>query len=180
MGYPINLTANNAPKHLDTQNEIGIAVSHYHHKLGPQFTGISFDFSTFDSISQYNILQDSISSRSDELAIFTKSKEKHPFTVLIKKIKIADPRARGGLQRYAVVLIIPSELKTFEFDIQEISDDLQEKLQHGANIHQALQAWHTLLNDTYGRIEQDDGDLKIIRKIRTNMEEPRSNDLDFY
>jgi len=44
------------------ENEIGIAVSHYHSKLGPMFLATQFNFDLFDRITQYNILQDSISS----------------------------------------------------------------------------------------------------------------------
>ncbi len=157
-----------------TDTEIGIALSHYHHKLGPQFVGISFNFTCFDSISQYNILQDSISSRSNDLALFVNNKEATPYTIRIKKIKILDPLARGGVQRYAVVLLIPSDLQKFDFNIEEIAEDLVDKLSQGANIHQSLNAWHTLLNDQFGAITPDE-DLKIIRRIK-----PKTQTLELF
>ena len=102
------------------ENEIGIAVSHYHSKLGPMFLAIQFDFSLFDRITQYNILQDSISSRSNDLSLFASTKEKVQYTIRIKKVKIKDPIARGGVKRYALLLIIPSAIKKLEIDIDDI------------------------------------------------------------
>ena len=71
---------------LDTENEIGVALSHYHHKLGPQFVGINGPLAkNFDSINQYNILQDSISSRSEDLALFV-SDILEPFLLQTSKL----------------------------------------------------------------------------------------------
>jgi hypothetical protein len=151
----------------DDSREIGICLSHYHHKLGPQFVAISFDFSHFDSISQYNILQDSISSRSNDLALFLDNNHGTPYTVRIKKIKILDPLARGGVQRYAIVLIIPSDTPKMDLSIEEIADDLIEKINQGANISQSLSAWHTLLNDQFGEISTEN-EIEIVRKIETH------------
>lgn len=156
------------------ESEIGIALSHYHHKLGPQFVGISFDFTSFDSISQYNILQDSISSRSNDLALFVDNKNGSPYTIRIKKIKILDPIARGGVQRYAIVLIIPSNLPDFDFNIEEIAEDLIDKISQGANIHQSLNAWHTLLNDQYGKIAKEES-LEMVRRLK-----PHQQSLDLF
>ncbi len=149
----------------ESELEIGIALSHYHHKLGPQFVAISFDFSSFDSNSQYNILNDSISSHSNNLALFVDNMDNLSYTIRINKIKILDPHARGGVQRYALLLIIPSDLKNFDFNIEEISADLIDKLIQGANIHQSLNAWHTLLNDQFGTINHEE-ELKVVRKIK--------------
>ncbi|MHA1521042.1 MAG: hypothetical protein ACTSRK_12735 [Promethearchaeota archaeon] len=154
--------------------EIGIALSHYHHKLGPQFVGISFDFTTFDNISQYNILQDSISSRSNDLALFVDNKQGISHTIRIKKIKILDPLARGGVQRYAIVLITPSNLSNFEFSMEEISEDFVEKLSQGANINQALKAWYTLLNDSFGKVCPED-QIEVVRRLR-----PQARVLDLF
>ena len=151
----------------DTENEIGVALSHYHHKLGPQFVGINVPLAkSFDSINQYTILQDSISSRSEDLALFVSDKTNTPYTIRIRKIKVLDPLARGGVQRYAVVLIIPSNLEVFEFNIQEVAEDIVDKLSQVANIHQSLQAWYTLLNDSYcPKIEKEE-ELQVIRRIK--------------
>lgn len=155
--------------------EIGIALSHYHHKLGPQFVGINGPLATnFDSITQYNVLQDSISSRSTDLALFVKDKTHSSYTIRIKKVKILDPLARGGVQRYAIVLIIPSNLEVFEFDIEEIADDIVDKLSQGANINTCLKAWYTLLNDQYGKVQSED-EVQMIRRL-----EPKSTSYDLF
>ena len=134
------------------ENEIGIAVSHYHSKLGPMFLAIHFDFDLFDRITQYNILQDSISSRSDNLSLFASSKENISYTIKIKKVKVEDATARGGVKRYALLLIIPSNIKKLEIGIEDISEDIVEKLTQGAYINQALKAWATLINDIHGPV----------------------------
>ncbi len=144
-----------------SQEEIGLAISQYHHKLGPRFIGISYDFSTFDSLTQYNILQDSISSRSDELALFMQNKFKKNYIIHIKKIKVLDPKARGGVQRYAVVLFIPSNTRSLPIGIADIANDLKEKISMGENIENVLRAWHTLINDMGGMISPDVGQIKI-------------------
>ena len=166
----------NSQQHsLETEDtEIGIALSHYHHKLGPQFVGISFDFTPFDNISQYNILQDSISSRSENIALFLDNKEGTPYTIHIKKIKILDPLARGGVQRYAIVLLTPSNLSKFEFNLDEIAEDLIEKISQGANINQALKAWYTLLNDSFGTIGPEE-QIHVVRRLK-----PQSRALDLF
>ena len=159
------------------EKEIGIALSHYHHKLGPQFVGINGPLATqFDSITQYNVLQDSISSRSIDLALFVKDKMQTEYTIRIKKIKIIDPLARGGVQRYAVVLIIPSNLEVFEFDIEEIADDVVDKLSQGANINTCLNAWYTLLNDQYGKVKTED-EVRMVRRLEPNSHPSQSYDI---
>ncbi len=146
--------------------EIGIALSHYHQKLGPQFVGISFNFSNFDSVIQYNVLQDSITSRSNDLALFIKNKNNMKYTVEISKIKISDPSARGGVQRYAVVILVPNKLKDFIIDIKEISDDFVKKLNYGANVQQSLKAWYIILNEQFEDIDLKGDKLTIIRKMK--------------
>jgi len=139
------------------ENEIGIAVSHYHSKLGPMFLAINFDFNLFDRVSQYNILQDSISSRSDNLSLFASTKEKIDYTVRIKKVKVEDSQARGGIKRYALLLIIPSNIKKLEISLDDISEDIVEKLSQGAYINQCLKAWGTLINDIHGPVSFERG-----------------------
>jgi len=134
------------------ENEIGIAVSHYHSKLGPMFLATQFDFSLFDRISQYNILQDSISSRSNNLSLFVSTKNDIPYTIRIKKVKVEDPQARGGIKRYALLLIIPNNIKKLEIDLEDISEDIVEKLSQGSYINQCLKAWGTLINDIHGPV----------------------------
>ena len=154
-------------------NEIGVALSHYHHKLGPQFVGISFDFSMFDSIVQYNILQDSISSRSSDIALFVTNKQDISYQVRVKKIKIDDPMARGGVQRYAVLLIVPDVVEEdFDVNIDEICDDFVDKLSHGGNVHQSLSAWSTILNDQFASLRPEE-ELKLVRRLpvkQTNID----------
>ncbi|WP_457557622.1 hypothetical protein [Candidatus Harpocratesius sp.] len=147
------------------EKEIGIAVSHYHQKLGPQFAAIAFDFTIFDKLAQYDILQDSISSRSKDLALFISTKNGTKYTIRIKKIKIFDPNARGRVQRYALIILYPSETNEDYFKIDEIVEDITEKLTNGLSIRQPLNAWHTLLNDQYGKIEKND-DLKIVKRFQ--------------
>ena len=108
---------NDLKEESNSLKEIGLAISHYHHKLGPRFVGISYDFTHFDSLTQYNILQDSISSRSEELALFLENKNLQKYIIHIKKIKILDPSARGGVQRYAVVLFIPAAVNNLQVNI---------------------------------------------------------------
>ena len=139
-------------KYKVQENEIGIAVSHYHPKLGPMFLAIHFDFDLFDRLTQYNILQDSISSRSDNLSLFASSKENISYTIRIKKVKVEDASARGGVKRYALLLIIPSNIQKLEIGIDDISEDIVEKLSQGAYINQALKAWGTLINDIHGPV----------------------------
>lgn len=141
------------------QSEIGLAISHYHHKLGPRFVGISYDFTHFDSLTQYNILQDSISSRSEELALFLTNKKSKKYIIHIKKIKILDPTARGGVQRYAVVLFIPASVE-LQVNINDVAEDFKEKLSMGENIENILRAWHTLINDMDGVISAETGDIR--------------------
>ena len=143
----------------DLQREIGLAISHYHHKLGPRFVGISYDFARFDSLAQYNILQDSISSRSEELALFIENKKSKKYIIHIKKIKVLDPAARGGVQRYAVVLFIPAEIN-LQINISDVAEDFKEKLSIGENIENVLRAWHTLINDMDGVISANTGQIK--------------------
>ncbi|MHA1510861.1 MAG: hypothetical protein ACTSRX_03980 [Promethearchaeota archaeon] len=147
------------------ENEIGIAVSHYHSKLGPMFLATQFNFDLFDRITQYNILQDSISSsRSDNLSLYVSSKESISYTVRIKKVKVEDSTARGGIKRYALLLIIPSNIKELAIDLADISDDIVEKLSQGAYINQCLKAWGTLINDIHGPVsfERNNSELEEI------------------
>ena len=139
------------------EDEIGIAVSHYHSKLGPMFLAIQFDFSRFDRINQYNILQDSISSRSDNLSLFVENKAGIPYRVRIRKVKVQDSQARGGVKRYALLLIIPDNIKKLEISMEDISEDIVEKLSQGAYINQCLKAWGTLINDIHGPVSYERG-----------------------
>ncbi len=149
--------------------EIGLACSHYDHKLGPQFIGVSYDFSTFSSLTQYNILQDSISSRSEELALFLEDKNNTRYVIHIKKISVLDSKARGGIQRYALLLFLPTtSIGTIPIEIAEIADDLKQKLSMGENIETVLKAWHMLLNDIAGVISVEDAEVKQILPYQTN------------
>ncbi|MHA1872214.1 MAG: hypothetical protein ACTSXF_14805, partial [Promethearchaeota archaeon] len=56
-----------------TTKEIGLAISHYNQKLGPQFVGVAYNLSMFDNLTQYAILHDSLTSRSKELIMFIKN-----------------------------------------------------------------------------------------------------------
>lgn len=152
---------NDLKEESDLQREIGLAISHYHHKLGPRFVGISYDFTNFDSLAQYNILQDSISSRSEELALFIENKSSQKYIIHIKKIKILDPAARGGVQRYAVVLFIPAAVDLhLQVNISDVAEDFKEKLSMGENIENVLRAWHTLINDMDGVISDKTGEIR--------------------
>jgi hypothetical protein len=147
----------------DFPKEIGIACSHYDHKLGPRFIGVSYDFKTFSSLTQYNILNDSISSRSEELALFLQDSNGTRYVIHIKKISVLDSKARGGIQRYALLLFIPIKtIGTFPIEIAEIADDLKQKLSMGEDIETVLKAWHMLLNDIAGVISIEDAKIKQI------------------
>ena len=149
--------------------EIGIACSHYDHKLGPQFIGVSYDFSTFTSLTQYNILQDSISSRSEELALFLQDANSTRYVIHIKKISVLDSKARGGIQRYALLLFLPIRtIGTFPIEIAEIADDLKQKLSMGEDIETVLKAWHMLLNDIAGIISVEDAEVKQIMPYQSS------------
>ena len=148
--------------------EIGLACSHYDHKLGPQFIGVSYDFSTFSSLTQYNILQDSISSRSEELALFLQDKNDIRYVIHIKKISVLDSKARGGIQRYALLLFLPaSTIGSFPIEISEIAEDLKQKLSMGEDIKTVLKAWHMLLNDIAGIISVEDAEVKQLMPYHT-------------
>ena len=152
------------------EKEIGIALSHYHHKLGPQFVGIHGPLLTsFDSMTQYNVLQDSISSRSQDLALYVNDKNNDQYIIRIKKIKIIDPLARGGIQRYAVILIIHESLKWAKFEIDEIADDIVNKISQGASANTCLTAWYTILNDLYGKINLDE-EVQMIHSLEPKIQ----------
>ena len=143
--------------------EIGIACSHYDHKLGPRFMGVSYDFTTFSSLTQYNILQDSISSRSEELALFLQDVNSTRYVIHIKKISVLDSKARGGIQRYALLLFLPtSSIGSMPIEIGEIAEDLKQKLSMGEDIETVMKAWHMLLNDIAGIISVEDAEVKQI------------------
>lgn len=143
--------------------EIGIACSHYDHKLGPRFIGVSYDFAMFSSLTQYNILQDSISSRSEELALFLQDANSTRYVIHIKKISVLDSKARGGIQRYALLLFLPTNsIGNMPIEIAEIADDLKQKLSMGEEIETVLKAWHMLLNDIAGIISIEDAQCKQI------------------
>ncbi len=151
----------------ESPKEIGIACSHYDHKLGPRFIGVSYDFNTFSSLTQYNILQDSISSRSEELALFLQDSNSVRYVIHIKKISVLDSKARGGIQRYALLLFLPTRsIGNFPIEIAEIADDLKQKLSMGAEIETVLKAWHMLLNDIAGIISMEDAQVKQIMPLQ--------------
>ena len=118
------------------------------------FLSINFNFDIFDRVTQYNILQDSISSRSDNLSLYasTNSEEKIPYRIRIKKVKVKDALARGGIKRYALLLIIPDSIKKLEIELDDITEDIIEKLSQGAYINHCLKAWGTLINDIHGPV----------------------------
>ena len=148
--------------------EIGIALSQYHHKLGPRYVEIFGPLSnSFDSVTQYNILQDSITSRSVDLAIFVKDNFDNAYIGRIRKIKVQDPLARGGVQRFAIILLLPQELEVFSVEMEEISEDIIEKLSNGANIGCSLEAWYTILNDQFGKLATED-EIKLIGRMKQN------------
>ncbi|MHA1729333.1 MAG: hypothetical protein ACTSWY_11455 [Promethearchaeota archaeon] len=133
--------------------EIGIALSQYHQKIGPRFVGISYDFSKFSTLTQYDILQDSVSSRSEELKLFVMNKNDEEFIVHIRKIRILDPLARGNVQKFAIILFIPLKLKNlhpYHIVINEISRIIKEKLSAGENIRGTMKKWYTQLNNKKG------------------------------
>ncbi len=134
------------------ETEIGIALSYNHNELGSQFLGISINFAAFDSILQYNILQDSISSRTNDLALFVDSKHGTPYTIRIKKFKTVDPLSPKGWKRFTIVLIIPSNTPHFDIEIDAIAEDFGEKISQGIDIDHSLKAWYILLNDCFGRV----------------------------
>ncbi len=160
---------NNDSNNSNFPSEIGIACSHYDHKLGPRFIGVSYDFSTFSSLTQYNILQDSISSRSDELALFLQDSNNVKYIIHIKKISVLDSKARGGIQRYALLLFIPTKaIGTLPIEIEEIAEDLKQKLSMGADVETVLKAWHMLLNDLAGIISVEEAEVKQILPYQTH------------
>ena len=65
----------------------------------------------------------------------------------------------GFVKRYALLLIIPSNIKKLEIDIDDISEDIVEKLSQGAYINQCLKAWGTLINDIHGPVSFERGNL---------------------
>ena len=134
------------------ETEIGIALSYDHNELGSQFLGISINFAAFDSILQYNILQDSISSRTNDLALFVDNKNGTPYTIRIKKFKAVDPSSPKGWKRFTIVLIIPSDTPHFDIEIDAIAEDFGEKISQGIDIDHALKAWYILLNDCFGKV----------------------------
>lgn len=147
----------------DSPKEIGLACSHYDHKLGPRFIGVSYDFNTFSSLTQDNILTDSISSRSEELALFLQDSKGTRYVIHIKKISVLDSKARGGIQRYALLLFLPiKSIGTIPIEIGEIAEDLKQKLSMGEDIETVLRAWHMLLNDLSGVISVDEAEVKQI------------------
>ena len=149
--------------------EIGIALSQYHHKLGPRFVEIFGPLSnSFDSVTQYNVLQDSITIRSTDLALYVRDKYENPYICRIRKIKIQDSVARGGIQRYAIILLLPQDLEVFGIEIDEISGDIIEKLTNGANVSSSLEAWYTILNDQFGKLETET-DIKLIGRMKQHF-----------
>lgn len=150
-----------------TIHELGVAVSHYHQKLGPQFVSISFDFTKFDNITQYNILQDSISTRSNDLALFISTKEDIEYIIRIKKMKIQDPQARGGIQRYALLFLIPKGIELSELFLESVYDDIKQKLMQGRLLRPVLQSWHKKINERYGSMGLSE-EINIIKRFSTS------------
>jgi len=150
----------------NTDHEIGIALSHYHQKLGPQFVVIAFDFTKFDNVAQYNILQDSISTRSNDLALFLSTKDYIHYIIRIKKIKILDSQARGGVQRYALIFLLPNDIHLNHSYFDEIYKDIQQKLNQGKSVRQTIQSWHQRINEQFGFI-RDSEKVEIVKRFGT-------------
>lgn len=138
--------------------EIGIALSHYHQKIGPRFVGIFYDFSKFSTLAQYNILSDSISSRSDELVFFVENLNKEKFTIHVKKINVIDTSARGNIQKFAVLLFIPPSSNEFRFFfngiIDKIVEDIKKTLIEGMDLRKNMKKWYSLLNDSWSETNE--------------------------
>ncbi len=171
MQIPSNLTKESNTESINTADsdsnevEIGLAISHYHHKLGPQFAEISFDFSKFDKTTQYNLLQDSISTRCKELMLFVKDLFNRRYNIFVKKIKIEDPHARGGVQRYALIILVPSRVNDFSLDIEQMVDDFKDDLYHGGiSLSEKLDKWHNIINKNYTKNDEkeDEFEMKIL------------------
>lgn len=138
--------------------EIGLALSHYHQKIGPRFVGIFYDFSKFSTLAQYNILQDSISSRSDELVFFVSTKNNDKFTIHVKKINVIDASARGNIQKFAVLLFIPPSANEFRFFfngiIDKIVEDIKIILTEGMDLRKNMKKWYSALNKNHSEINE--------------------------
>ncbi|MHA1898027.1 MAG: hypothetical protein ACTSU2_11585 [Promethearchaeota archaeon] len=147
----------------NSKKEIGLAVSYYDQKLGPQFLGIAYNFSMFDNLTQYAVLQDSITSKSEELIIFVENKAGVRYKVYIKKFKIINKGARGGQNRYALLIFLPEEINELEINTDDIIDDFIEKIQSGIDIESVLKAWHILINDLQGFISTG---IQRIQKLK--------------
>ena len=74
-----------------------------------------------------------------------------------------DSKARGGIQRYALLLFLPTKsIGKVPIEIAEIADDLKQKLSMGEDIETVLKAWHMMLNDIAGIISVKDAKVKQI------------------
>ncbi|MHA1820209.1 MAG: hypothetical protein ACTSU2_07485 [Promethearchaeota archaeon] len=143
--------------------EIGLAISHYNQKLGPQFVGVAYNLSMFDNLTQYAILHDSLTSRSKELIMFIKNKAGQKYKTYVRKFNIYDNSISGGMKKYALLIILPQKIVNLKIDVNDIIEDFIEKMQNRVNIGDILKAWHILLNDLQGFISIDTEDPKIFK-----------------
>ncbi len=110
-------------------------------------------------------MQDSLASRTEDLALFILNKYDLPQMIRIQRIQISNPHARGNLMRFAAILIIPMEIPPFDINLQQISNQLQEKLQQDyddLNLHAIkkssqkinifLQSIRLFLNEKYPKV----------------------------
>ncbi|MCP4763814.1 MAG: hypothetical protein GY870_18730 [archaeon] len=139
--------------------EIGLAFSHYHSKIGPKFIKIMFDYSKFDSLTQYNILQDSISTHSERVLFSQKDKKGLKYRFYTRKIRIFDSKARGGVQKLSLVLIFPESVSMWSYNLDEITEKIKESLLISKNIEKILLKWYNFFNKTP---EKDKNDKKFI------------------
>lgn len=114
------------PEHNEC--EIGIALAHYHSKIGPQYVAGSTDLDNFPEQTIRNILQDSLASKTDDLALFLINKQNKPQMVRIQKVIVKNEEARGKTMRYALILIIPLDITAFNINLGEIAEQVQDQI----------------------------------------------------
>ncbi|WP_371803034.1 hypothetical protein [Candidatus Lokiarchaeum ossiferum] len=145
---------------LENEPKIGVALAHYHTKLGPLYIGDCSDLSLLSEQIQRNILQDSLASKTEDLALFILNKFDQPCMIRIQRIQAKNQQARGNLLRYAIMLIIPMKVHAFGIDLKEIARQVQKKLESDMEL--------TNLNSV-GRTNQNITNL--IHSIRTHLNE---------